>query len=40
MINTHKLELALCQTYFHGSKGVQAIEALLNLAVRKGFFFF
>ena len=26
MSNTHKLELPLSRTYFHGSKGVRAIE--------------
>ena len=29
MINTHKLELPLARTYFHGPKGVRAIEVLL-----------
>ena len=29
MIITHKLELSLSRTYFHGSKGVRAIEVLL-----------
>ena len=29
MINTHKLELPLSRTYFHGSKCVLATEALL-----------
>ena len=29
MINTHKLELPVFRTYFHGSKGVRAIEVLL-----------
>ena len=33
MINTHKLELPLSQTYFHGSKGVRAIEVLLYYVV-------
>ena len=31
MINTKYLELLRSQTYVHGSKGVQAIEALLYL---------
>ena len=31
MINTHKLELPLSRTYFHGSKGVRAIEVLQYL---------
>ena len=31
MINYHKLEISLSRTYFHGSKGVQAIEVLLYL---------
>ena len=31
MINTHKLELLLSRTYFHGSKGVRAIEVLLYI---------
>ena len=29
MKNTHWLKLPLSGTYFHGSKGVQAIEVLL-----------
>ena len=29
MINTYKLELPLSRKYFHGSKGVRAIEVLL-----------
>ena len=29
MINTHYLGLPLSRTYFHGSKGVRAIEVLL-----------
>ena len=29
MINTHNLKLPLSRTYFHGSKGFQAIEVLL-----------
>ena len=29
MINTNELELPLSRTYFHGSKGVRAIEVLL-----------
>ena len=30
MLNTHKLDLrTMSQTYFHGSKGVRAIEVLL-----------
>ena len=29
MINTHKFELPLSRTYFHGTKGVRAIEVLL-----------
>ena len=32
MINTHKLELPLSRTYFHGSKGVRAIEVRLYKA--------
>ena len=31
MINTHQLELPLSRTYFHGSKGVRAIEVLQNI---------
>ena len=33
MINTHKLELPLSQTRFHGSKGVRAIEVLLYISL-------
>ena len=29
MSHTHLLQLPLSQTYFHGSKGVRAIEILL-----------
>ena len=29
MINTHKLEILLSQTYVYDSKGVRAIEVLL-----------
>ena len=31
MMNTHLLELPLSRTYFHGSKGVRAIEVSLYL---------
>ena len=31
MINSQKLELPLSRTYFHGPKGVQAIEILLYM---------
>ena len=30
MINTHSLKLPPSRTYFHGSKGVLAIDALLH----------
>ena len=33
MINTHYLELPLSRPYFHGSKGVLAIEYLLYIAL-------
>ena len=33
MINTHLLELPLSGTYFHGLKGVRAIEVRLYFAV-------
>ena len=36
MVNTHKLELPLSRTYFHGSKGIRAIEVLLYVVVRFG----
>ena len=32
MTNTHYLELPLSRTYFHGSRGVQAIEIRLYMA--------
>ena len=35
MINTHKLELPLSRTYFHGSKGVRAIEIRLYYKIEK-----
>ena len=31
MINTHKFELSLSRTSFHGSKGVRAIEVGLKV---------
>ena len=31
MINTHKLVLPLSRKYFHGPKGVRAIEVLLYI---------
>ena len=35
MINTHYFELPLSQTYFHSSKGVRAIEVLLQFVLRR-----
>ena len=35
MIKTLKLELPLSRTYFHGSKGVRAIEVLLYIVEDK-----
>ena len=37
MINTDKLELPLSRTYFHGTKGVRAIEVLLYLSDPKSY---
>ena len=37
MLNTHKLELPLSRTYFHGSKGVRAIEVLLSILLKRSF---
>ena len=31
MISTHLLKLPLSQTYFHGFRGIQAIEVLLYI---------
>ena len=39
MINTHKLELPLSQTYFRGPKSVRAIEVLLYINKRKFMWF-
>ena len=35
MINTHQVEQPLSRIYFHGSKGVRAIEVLLYKVVAK-----
>ena len=35
MSNIHLLELPLSRAYFHGSKGVRAIEALLYISIGK-----
>ena len=35
VINSHYLELPLCRTYFHGSKGVRAIEVLLYFSLHE-----
>ena len=39
MINTHKLELPLSQTYFHGPEGARAIEVLLYIFFYKSGYF-